>query len=126
MIGITDLPPPGDDRPMIDPIGTSLKEEELGLLSNLLEKMLKYRPEERITIQEVLQHPWFEYAEVAVHVRNPPPMPMRGSYRPPVHLPPRIMANLAEFPSLVGSRPSLRVVFSEGVASYTYISADQV
>ena len=34
---------------MMEPSRMRLEEEELELLSNLLEKMLKYRPEERIT-----------------------------------------------------------------------------
>ncbi|KAF8334550.1 kinase-like domain-containing protein [Amanita rubescens] len=39
--------------PMMDPPGTRLEEEEIELLSNLLEKMLRYQPENRITIKEV-------------------------------------------------------------------------
>ena len=49
------------DGPMMEPPGTRLEEEELELLSNLLEKMLRYQPEKRITITEVVRHPWFEY-----------------------------------------------------------------
>ncbi|KAF8342403.1 kinase-like domain-containing protein [Amanita rubescens] len=49
------------DEPMMEPPGTRLEEEELELLSNLLEKMLRYQPEKRITIKEVVRHPWFEY-----------------------------------------------------------------
>ncbi|KAF8326896.1 kinase-like domain-containing protein [Amanita rubescens] len=53
----------GSERhgPMMDPPGTRLEEEEIELLSNLLEKMLRYQPENRITIKEVVRHPWFEY-----------------------------------------------------------------
>lgn len=47
--------------PMMEPPGTRLEEEELELLSNLLETMLRYQPEKRITIKEVVRHPWFEY-----------------------------------------------------------------
>ncbi|KAF8336197.1 kinase-like protein [Amanita rubescens] len=61
-IGAEDAPPMGDGGPVIEPVGMRLKEEEIVLLSDLSEKMLKYRPEERIAIQEVVQHPWFEYA----------------------------------------------------------------
>jgi serine/threonine-protein kinase SRPK3 len=51
--------------PMMEPPGTRLEEEELELLTNLLEKMLRYRPEKRITIKEVVRHPWFEYTSRA-------------------------------------------------------------
>jgi serine/threonine-protein kinase SRPK3 len=61
MIGVKDTPPEADDGPMIEAVGTRLEKKEVVLLSDLLEKMLKYRPEERITIREVVQHPWFEY-----------------------------------------------------------------
>ena len=61
MIGDNDTPPDADEGPMIEPVGTRLEEGELVLLGDLLEKMLKYRPEERITIREVVHHPWFKY-----------------------------------------------------------------
>jgi serine/threonine-protein kinase SRPK3 len=35
-----------------------LSREEVSDFTNLLSKMLKYDPEERITIEEVLEHPW--------------------------------------------------------------------
>jgi serine/threonine protein kinase len=63
-IGKKDEPPKVDEGRMMEPVGTLLEEEEVALLSDLLEKMLKYRPEERITIQEVVRHPWFEYASL--------------------------------------------------------------
>ena len=67
MIGVKDMPRRRCvDGPMIEPVGARLEEEEVVLLTDLLEKMLKYRPEERITIQEVVNHPWFEYAYSAV------------------------------------------------------------
>ena len=50
-----------EEGPMIEVIGTWLEREEVELLGDLLEKMLKYNPEDRITIQEVVRHPWFEY-----------------------------------------------------------------
>ena len=58
-IGEQDNPPSKDEGPMIEKSGVRLHEEEVGLLEDLLEKMLKYRPEERIRIQDVIQHPWF-------------------------------------------------------------------
>ncbi|KAF8331530.1 kinase-like domain-containing protein [Amanita rubescens] len=61
MIGAKDTPPDADEGPMIEPVGTRLEEGELVLLGDLLEKMLKYRPEERITIREVVHHPWFKH-----------------------------------------------------------------
>jgi serine/threonine protein kinase len=60
-IGEQDEPPEADEGPMIETIGTRLEEGEAVLLGDLLKKMLKYRPEERIAIQEVVRHPWFKY-----------------------------------------------------------------
>ncbi|KAL5483266.1 hypothetical protein ACEPAI_8496 [Sanghuangporus weigelae] len=42
-------------------LGTPLEKEEVDLLADLLERMLKYLPEDRITMKEVVQHPWFKY-----------------------------------------------------------------
>ncbi|KXN81007.1 Serine/threonine-protein kinase SRPK [Leucoagaricus sp. SymC.cos] len=58
-IGEQDVPPSEDEGPMIDKPGVQLSEKEFELLGDLLEKMLKYRPEERIRIQDVIRHPWF-------------------------------------------------------------------
>jgi serine/threonine-protein kinase SRPK3 len=52
-------PPPEDEGPMIENSGVRLPEEEVDLLADLLHKMLKYSPEERICIQDVIRHPWF-------------------------------------------------------------------
>jgi serine/threonine-protein kinase SRPK3 len=60
-IGEKDDPPRYEEGPMIETVGTQLEEKEVELFSDLLEKMLKYDPEKRITIQEVVRHPWFEY-----------------------------------------------------------------
>ena len=54
-----DDPPSEDEGSMIEKPGVRLREEEVELLEDLSEKMLKYRPEERICIQDVIQHPWF-------------------------------------------------------------------
>ena len=61
MIGDKDTPPDADEGPMIEPIGTRLEEGELVLLGDLLEKILKCHPEERIAVREVVQHPWFRH-----------------------------------------------------------------
>lgn len=58
-IGENDDPPSEDKGPMIEKPGVRLDQEEVGLLEDLLEKMLKYIPEERICIQDVIRHPWF-------------------------------------------------------------------
>lgn len=63
-IGNDDMPPTDDYGPMIEPAGTLLEEEEIVLLNDLLEMMLKYRPEERMGIEEVVRHPWFKYISV--------------------------------------------------------------
>jgi serine/threonine protein kinase len=59
LIGEQEVPPSYDEGPMIEKSGVRLPEEEFELLGDLLEKMLKYRPEERIRIQDVIKHPWF-------------------------------------------------------------------
>ncbi|KAK7055920.1 kinase-like protein [Favolaschia claudopus] len=45
--------------PMIEPKGVALREEEVQSLGDLLGKMLRYRPQDRITMEEVISHPWF-------------------------------------------------------------------
>lgn len=44
---------------MIERPGTRLSEEEVGDLHDLLGRMLRYHPESRIAVDEVLQHRWF-------------------------------------------------------------------
>jgi serine/threonine-protein kinase SRPK3 len=59
-VGYYNNPPPtrvGD--PMVEPFGTGLDEVEIELLGDLLEKMMRYRPEDRMKIFEVVAHPWF-------------------------------------------------------------------
>ena len=58
-IGEQDDLPSEDEGPMIEKPGVRLHEEEVGQLEDLLEKMLKYIPEERSRIQDVIRHPWF-------------------------------------------------------------------
>lgn len=58
-IGTRDDPPYSDEGPMVEKSGVKL-DEEVELLGDLLHKMLRYRPEERIGMQEVVEHPWFE------------------------------------------------------------------
>ena len=48
-----------DDGPLMEKHGATLDEDEINLLSDLLERMLKYCPDERISAHEVLNHPWF-------------------------------------------------------------------
>jgi hypothetical protein len=45
--------------PMVEPFGTGLDEVEIELLGDLLEKMMRYRPEDRMEVSEVVAHPWF-------------------------------------------------------------------
>lgn len=61
-VGSRGDPPIEDEGDMIEKTGTSLEEEEINLifivlLTDSLEKMLRYRPEDRITIKEVMGHP---------------------------------------------------------------------
>ncbi|KAI0339490.1 kinase-like protein [Trametopsis cervina] len=58
-IGKDDEPPTSNEGPLIEKTGVTLTQDEVELLADLLGKMLKYRPDERITIEEVVAHPWF-------------------------------------------------------------------
>lgn len=58
-IGKQDDPTFEDEGSMIEMSGARLPEAEVELLGDLLEKMLKYSPGERIRIQDVIRHPWF-------------------------------------------------------------------
>uniref|UniRef100_A0A0W0G6R6 non-specific serine/threonine protein kinase n=1 Tax=Moniliophthora roreri TaxID=221103 RepID=A0A0W0G6R6_MONRR len=58
-IGVNDEPTETDDGPMMEPYGTKLDETEVELLEDLLEKMLRYQPQDRITMRDVISHPWF-------------------------------------------------------------------
>ncbi|KAI0020876.1 kinase-like domain-containing protein [Xylariomycetidae sp. FL0641] len=51
-----------DDDDPSQPVKTSFKvpDEEVRVLGDLLTKMIKYNPEERITLDEVLGHEWFD------------------------------------------------------------------
>jgi serine/threonine-protein kinase SRPK3 len=49
----------GYDGPMMAALGTRLDKAEAQLLADLLEKMLRYQPQDRIRISEVAAHPWF-------------------------------------------------------------------
>lgn len=58
-IGQRDDPPLGYEGDMFEKTGTRLGHAETLLFADLLERMLRYRPEERIIAAEVVQHPWF-------------------------------------------------------------------
>lgn len=51
----------GYEGSMMEVPGTRLGEDEVELLGDLLEGMVRYRPEERLGIREVLEHPWFNF-----------------------------------------------------------------
>ena len=48
------------DSPMTER-GTRLDDDEIEVLGDLLEKMLQYRPQDRIKMCEVVAHPWFDH-----------------------------------------------------------------
>lgn len=50
----------GRDVIFAEPSGVRIEKEELELLVDLLEPMLRYLPGERPSIDEVLSHPWFK------------------------------------------------------------------
>ena len=58
-IGTEDDPPDFDEGPMVEKSRVGLDEGEVELLGNLLHKILRYRPEERIGMREIVEHPWF-------------------------------------------------------------------
>lgn len=62
-IGTQDEAPFTDEGSMIEKSGVRLREEEVEVLGDLLEKMLKYRPEERIGMHEVIEHPYFALSD---------------------------------------------------------------
>ncbi|KAF7800097.1 hypothetical protein EIP86_011341 [Pleurotus ostreatoroseus] len=62
-IGTQDDAPWYNEGAMIEKPGVRLCEKEVCLLGDLLEKMLKYRPEDRIGMQEVIMHPWLETSD---------------------------------------------------------------
>ncbi|KAF9075289.1 hypothetical protein BDP27DRAFT_1461495, partial [Rhodocollybia butyracea] len=45
--------------PITEVPDVQMDEKEKDLLTDLLEKMICYQPEERITMEEVIKHPWF-------------------------------------------------------------------
>ena len=45
---------------MAERFGTRLGDDEIEVLGDLLEKMLQYRPQDRIKMCEVVAHPWFD------------------------------------------------------------------
>jgi serine/threonine protein kinase len=57
---------------MFEPTGSRLPEEEVDLLDDLMSKMLKLRPEERITMDEVVRHPWFFFNNPVIPARHSP------------------------------------------------------
>jgi serine/threonine-protein kinase SRPK3 len=69
-IGNSDDTSHEEQHPVFEKKGVRLNEDEVMLLGDLLEKMLRYRPEDRITIKEVVLHPWFLYAQQCSHRRN--------------------------------------------------------
>ncbi|TEB21262.1 kinase-like protein [Coprinellus micaceus] len=60
-IGRNEEPPVWGTKwdPLTEALGP-LSEGETDLLTDLLEKTLRYNPAERLTIQEVIKHPWFD------------------------------------------------------------------
>ncbi|KZV75818.1 kinase-like protein [Peniophora sp. CONT] len=54
------------DGPMIEKFGVRVDEREVELLGDLLEKMMRYRPEERIKMEEVIAHLWFAFTDSAL------------------------------------------------------------
>jgi serine/threonine-protein kinase SRPK3 len=49
------------EHTLLDQLGNRIPQEEVMLLDDLLGKMLRCDPDERITIDEVISHPWFAF-----------------------------------------------------------------
>jgi serine/threonine-protein kinase SRPK3 len=58
-IGRKENPKRSQKTPLQERPGACLDEAEVKALGDLLEKMLRYRPEHRLTISHVVRHPWF-------------------------------------------------------------------
>jgi serine/threonine protein kinase len=46
---------------LADDVKPQMTKEERELFEDLLLKMLRYRPEKRLSMQDVLRHDWFKY-----------------------------------------------------------------
>jgi serine/threonine-protein kinase SRPK3 len=60
-IGTQDDPPYFNEGPMVEKSGVTLDKEEVELLGDLLDKIMRYCPEERMEMREVIEHPWFAF-----------------------------------------------------------------
>ena len=58
-IGLQDEPAEVYEGPMFEKPDIGMNEGEVALLSDLLIQMLRYDPDKRFTISDVLRHPWF-------------------------------------------------------------------
>jgi serine/threonine-protein kinase SRPK3 len=63
-IGRTDNPNRRQKTSMQDTTGAFLNKAEVEALGDLLEKMLRYRPEDRIALCHAVHHPWFGMYDV--------------------------------------------------------------
>lgn len=75
IIGAQGALPPGNSRPqarlgifdngpmaLAERFGTRLGDDEIGVLGDLLEKILQYQPQDRIKMcREVVAHRWFDH-----------------------------------------------------------------
>lgn len=50
---------------LLERAGTPISRREMRLLEDLLRRMLKYHPNDRLTMDEVVRHPWFFYNQEA-------------------------------------------------------------
>ena len=48
----------GSEVSILEPMGTKVPENEAESMEDLLERMLTWAPDERLTVEEVLRHPW--------------------------------------------------------------------
>ncbi|KAI1259116.1 kinase-like domain-containing protein [Xylariaceae sp. FL1019] len=62
----------------------SLPRDEVLVLGDLLTKVFKYDPADRLTIDEFIAHPWFEVDEKKENL-HPKPLEVKGKPQPPTH-----------------------------------------
>lgn len=48
-----------DNRSILEPSGMKLTEAEAYLFEDLIKKIVKYNPDERLPVKEIISHPWF-------------------------------------------------------------------
>ena len=51
----------GEEDELLDNKGTKLSTEEVDLLEDLLTRIFKYTPSQRLTLKDIVNHGWFHH-----------------------------------------------------------------